>query len=626
MNKKIFPILILVLVLIGMFFYFGFRSTEVISGNAILLQKSSDNLNVGQEIRIDIEVIDIIDLSGVQIDITYNPNVFNYSKTEEGTFLNENGFVLTYFNESEVIVSPGFVDDIIIFRKGEDTGVTGSGLIASIYLNASDPGFSDIILLGVLLSDSIGESISTSSLNTNITVTGSIIPITVILLQSEWWVNETTNFSIYNNTQLQVISNVKFGSQYGKIDFLENINISQDRDLRTKIKILNNIIWVNSSLIPEFNKSAQLTFRNVNLVNPIIKRDNTDCPSLVCQNINFNNVSKIYTLNISSFSVYELVEQCFDGVQNYDETGVDCGGSCSACSTGEGTGGSSGGGGSGGGGGGGGRTSPSANFDINIKEILLELRQGDSEDIEFIVKNLGATDLEFSISSDLEILDIEDSFTLIGRESKKVVSQIIIREDQTPNLYIGRIYIKSESITKEILFSIEVISGEIFLSVEVGILFTSQYVSQGEEVSARISLTKIQELETDNVTLTYIIKGEDGALITSETEEINIKDFISFTKNIRLPRELNSGKYIFYVQADYGGEISSSSAWFNVEEKGVLLFLKKNLFLVSLVNVILVILIIFLLVYFRKKRLGERSPKEKKTNKFERENFNTSFL
>jgi len=40
------------------------------------------------------------------------------------------------------------------------------------------------------------------------------------------------------------------------------------------------------------------------------------------------------SLIVTAFSVFEVVEQCEDGIQNYDETGVDCGGSCGECSGG----------------------------------------------------------------------------------------------------------------------------------------------------------------------------------------------------------------------------------------------------------------------------------------------------
>ncbi len=50
------------------------------------------------------------------------------------------------------------------------------------------------------------------------------------------------------------------------------------------------------------------------------------------------------------FSTYDLVEQCTDGVRNYDETGTDCGGAnCNACASGGGGGGSTKKSGSGGG-------------------------------------------------------------------------------------------------------------------------------------------------------------------------------------------------------------------------------------------------------------------------------------
>jgi len=149
---------------------------------------------------------------------------------------------------------------------------------------------------------------------------------------SHWYTNETTNFSLYNTTQLQDIGSVKFVNQHGTINFLEKLNLSKlIYDLRNRIRVFSHKIWVNSSLIPEFNKSAQLTFRDVGFTNPIIKVDGVDCPATVCQNISFNSTSGEYVFNVTAFSVFEVVEQCEDGIKNYDETGVDCGGSCGSC-------------------------------------------------------------------------------------------------------------------------------------------------------------------------------------------------------------------------------------------------------------------------------------------------------
>jgi len=162
---------------------------------------------------------------------------------------------------------------------------------------------------------------------------------------SEWNKNETTNFSQFNNTQLENLSDVQFVNSEGKIEFLRELNLNRDLDLSNKIKILKHKIWINSTLIPEFNKSARLTFKNVTLDLPIIKKDNSDCPSTICQNSNFNSTSKEYIFSVTSFSEYSLEEQCSDGVQNYNEAGIDCGGSCGQCSSKESSQPSSGGGG-----------------------------------------------------------------------------------------------------------------------------------------------------------------------------------------------------------------------------------------------------------------------------------------
>ena len=180
-------------------------------------------------------------------------------------------------------------------------------------------------------------------------------PITTISLnQSEWRLNETTNFSNYNDAQLSNLPNVNFSNTYGGISYTTNLSLTQTRNLTNLIKVLPLQISVNSTQIPEFNRSANLIFRNVTLAHPIIKHDGADClnTSGICTNQSFNSTANLFTALVSGFSTYTLVEQCTDGIKNYDETGVDCGGAnCGACPISPS--GPSGGGGGGGGGAGG---------------------------------------------------------------------------------------------------------------------------------------------------------------------------------------------------------------------------------------------------------------------------------
>jgi len=58
---------------------------------------------------------------------------------------------------------------------------------------------------------------------------------------SHWHTNETTNFSIYNKTELQSISDVKFANQHGTINFLEKLNLSKlIYDLRNRIRVFSH--------------------------------------------------------------------------------------------------------------------------------------------------------------------------------------------------------------------------------------------------------------------------------------------------------------------------------------------------------------------------------------------------
>ena len=172
---------------------------------------------------------------------------------------------------------------------------------------------------------------------------------------SEWNLSGTTNLSKYDELELANISGVNFSNTYGAISYTTNLSLTQTRNLSNLIKVLPLQISVNSTQLPEFNRSANLIFRNVTLSHPIIKHDGNDClnTSGICTNQSFNSTANLFTALVSGFSTYTLVEQCSDGIKNYDETGVDCGGAnCAACPSAPSgpSGGSSGGGGGAGGG------------------------------------------------------------------------------------------------------------------------------------------------------------------------------------------------------------------------------------------------------------------------------------
>lgn len=159
---------------------------------------------------------------------------------------------------------------------------------------------------------------------------------------SKWWVNSTTDLTALNKSELSNLSNVIFGNNFGKIKYLNTLNLSNQRDLRNLISLTHHKIWIDSDILIEFNRAAQIIFFNVTFSDYQVNKDGINCTTCIIDNWDGYNL----IVNVTGFSNYTVedlsTEDCSDGILNQDETGVDCGGVCAACDSG-----SSGGGGGG---------------------------------------------------------------------------------------------------------------------------------------------------------------------------------------------------------------------------------------------------------------------------------------
>ena len=165
-NKMLIISVILVLILILVF-----KLPEYIPllGKAtLLLQIPSPRIDAGSQLKLDILADGVADLAGVQMSIVYNPSVLKYVSTAEGNFLNQNGAAQTFFLNTINTLRPDVVDNIAIVKVGN--GVSGNGIIATVYFNATAAGYSDLTFNGVLLSDSNGNPISAGIINTNVSI------------------------------------------------------------------------------------------------------------------------------------------------------------------------------------------------------------------------------------------------------------------------------------------------------------------------------------------------------------------------------------------------------------------------------------------------------------------------
>lgn len=362
----------------------------------------------------------------------------------------------------------------------------------------------------------------------------------------------STNFLNYTYEEIQNLENITLeNTNYGKISFNEAINMTDDKintdnllDADSNIKISSNHIEINSTELPNFNKSATLWLYGLNFTNPRILKDGMICPSIICNKESYTYPSSpegdgILKFNVTGFSVYSAEE-------------TPSGESSAPPSEG------------------GRKTTQEKNFKILPEEIQISIKQGETTSRTIVITNLENQKLKFELNNTFlkDFIRMNDTeFYLNAKESKEIKVDFIINEDTPPDIYIGKIIAAVEGTQKEILIAIEVESKSSLFDVKMNIPDKYNYVLPGESVLAQIELYNVGSNKKVDVSLDYIIKDDKGNEIVKEQDTLAVGTSTIFTKNIQLPKELSFGKYVFYVRLTYDNQTASASSWFNVGKK-----------------------------------------------------------
>jgi hypothetical protein len=85
-------------------------------------------------------------VSVITLSVTYNPAVLRVRTVQDGTFMRQGGVTASFTPRPDP--NAGRVD-ITIARQGDQTGASGSGLLAALLFDALAPGTSAIAITGV---------------------------------------------------------------------------------------------------------------------------------------------------------------------------------------------------------------------------------------------------------------------------------------------------------------------------------------------------------------------------------------------------------------------------------------------------------------------------------------------
>ena len=112
----------------------------------------------------------------------------------------------------------------------------------------------------------------------------------------------TTNLTNLNLSNISdfIIENLN----YGKIRFLQSVNLENGADINSNINISRYITNLNSSNLSMLNVTAEISMYNVNDTNLTVLMNNQVCPSSICTYVNFSN--NIYVFRVTHFTSFSL--------------------------------------------------------------------------------------------------------------------------------------------------------------------------------------------------------------------------------------------------------------------------------------------------------------------------------
>jgi len=263
-----------------------------------------------------------------------------------------------------------------------------------------------------------------------------------------------------------------------------------------------------------------------------------------------------------------------------------------------------------------------SNFTIDKDLIRVELKQGETDKQSIILSNTGRTKLE--ITGRIQYLDeflfftgtrTEHTFELDPDKTEVLELNFIVKKDQEPGIYPGKIVFTGDSLERTVLVVVEVESEEPLFDVKVEVPPQYKEVFPGEEVLAEMTIYNLGRIGRVDVNLEYGIKDLEGNILGSKHETLAVETSVSIIRNLDIPATMEPDNYVFYGKVNYNDIVGTGSSMFRVIQKRKIGMNLIFLILIILALIVLIILIIYNLKKRKRKRKLKKILKKKKKRK-----------
>lgn len=506
------------------------------------------------------------------------------------------------FSMSINVIMPGF--SLSILSPENETYISNLSLPLDYYVEGEDSvwhNFDNGLNLTVPSSFSIEEGFHTLYLFANNSL-GNIlsdevsfrINLSKFFIDYDSWFNDAASscndFNKSSFEDLQSLNHIFFENQYGKINFSEPINLTDDSNfsdsfinLDDYLGISANRISVDLDFLPNFNKAAVLELYGLNFINPRILKDGVVCSE--CSILSYSGGNLVFSGETM-------------GVYSVEETPSESGDDPASPSSGPGG------------------TSIIGEADYLSKNkisldkdfIKIVLKQGETVSRELTVKNDHSFDLNFSVEVQgvKSLIKLNETLFGIGPNKDYTLNiDFLCPETVEPNVYFGKLIIKTGSVEKEVNLVIEVESKSALFDVEI--IFPKQFeeVRPGDEITFVTKLINLGEIKRVDVVLNYVLKDFNGKDFVFETDSFAVETQASHPKTLTIPENLPAGDYLIYVRLDYKGSTASASHQFKVKP---LFYIDLGPLEITLIILIIIVMVLLIVFYFKSKKRLNKEP------------------
>jgi len=268
---------------------------------------------------------------------------------------------------------------------------------------------------------------------------------------------------------------------------------------------------------------------------------------------------------------------------------------------------------------------------IEVDKILVKVlvKEGRNFETNIIITNNGDKGLNLKAETiNLGLLSVsQPEFFLDYGQSINLGLNFDTTKDiikQVPGIYVGELIISGDGERIELPVILGIESEETLFSVNLNMPLETRRLSKGDSGLVGINVYNLKKIGPVNVLMSYFVSDTKGNKIITESEEIIVEDKVSFTKTIKIPKNIQRGDYIYGAEARYGTSMGVAANTFKVEAIEEVMLNKAQVCLnkpFCSIPVVFIFTIIILIIGFIFHRQIKRIKNEKTIKKFFKDTF-----